>query len=281
MTPRESAQRPIDFARWHTEGWAQMTASAPKPRSRLLAGLTAAAALVLLATTGTALAIADRQTPVPGRTVAASARCTSPRISTARGALPVLAVVGASFSAGVGARGAALAWPADLGRLLHMRVVVSADAGAGYLSRGVGRRGPFARLTDRLNLARLRPAVLLVQGGHNDVNRPAAALARSVRGLIGQVRCATPGTRIGIVSVFPSGNTPSRAAVLADRTIVAAARAADPRVVVFDPIAQHWRFPRLRDQLHPTIAGHQWIAERVAAGLRGAAVPATPAVHTA
>jgi lysophospholipase L1-like esterase len=259
-----------------------MTASAPKPRTRLLAGLTAAAALVLLAATGTALAIAGRPTtPVPGRTVAASARCTSPRISTARGAQPVLAVVGASFSAGVGARGGALAWPADLGRLLHMRVVVSADPGAGYLSRGAGRRGPLNRLTDRLNLARLRPAVLLVQGGHNDVGRPATALGRSVRGLIGQIRCATPGTRIGIVSVFPSGNTPSHAAMVADRTIVAAARGADPRVVVFDPIAQRWRFPRLRDQLHPTVAGHQWIAERVAAGLRGAGVPATPATHTA
>lgn len=243
-----------------------MSASTPNTRARLLAGLTAAAALVLLATTGTALAIAGRPAPVAARTAAATGRC-----AAGRAVRPVLAVVGASFSAGVGARGAARAWPADLGRILHMRVVVSADAGAGYLSRGVGRRGPFAALASKLNLARLRPAVLLIQGGHNDINRPAGAITRSVHGLIGQVRCATPGTRIGILSVFPSGATPSRGAVAADHTIVAAARSADPHVLVFDPIAQHWHFPRLRDQLHPTPAGHEWIAERVAVGLRSVA----------
>jgi lysophospholipase L1-like esterase len=64
--------------------------------------------------------------------------------------------------------------------------------------------------------------------------------------------------------VFPksTGITP------ANRLIVAAARAAYPRVVVFDPIAEQWRFPRSADHLHPTAAGHQWIAERIATGLR-------------
>jgi acyl-CoA thioesterase-1 len=252
-----------------------MTASVPNSRGRLLAGLTAAAALVVLVSTGTALSVAGRETPVPARTVAAAARCTTPR-AVAAGGQPVLAVIGASFAAGVGAQGPGQAWPADLGRMLHMRVVVSATPGAGYLSPGVGHRGPFPKLATRLDLARLRPAVLLIQGGHNDVNHPVAAIRRSVRGLIGQVRCATPGTRIGILSVFPSGDVPSHAAVVADRTIVAAARAADPRVIVFDPIAQHWQFPRLRDQLHPTVAGHRWIAQRVATGLRAAGVPAAP-----
>ena len=53
-----------------------------------------------------------------------------------------------------------------------------------------------------------------------------------------------------------------------DQAIVAAARHADRAVVVFDPIAGHWHFPRIRDHLHPTAAGHRWIAGRLAAGLR-------------
>jgi lysophospholipase L1-like esterase len=161
--------------------------------------------------------------------------------------------------------------------MLHMRVEVSAVPGAGFISAGRGRRGPFAKLTGQLKLAELRPAVVLIQGGHNDIGRPVGALGRSVRVLVNAIRCQTPGTRIGIVSVFPTGNVPSHAAVLTDRAIVAAARQADPQVIVLDPIAQHWRFPRGRDQLHPTVAGHLWIAAKVAAALRAAGVAAVPA----
>jgi len=54
----------------------------------------------------------------------------------------------------------------------------------------------------------------------------------------------------------------------ARQAIVAAARHADPAVIVFDPITSHWHFPRIGDQLHPTPAGHEWIAHRLARGLR-------------
>jgi acyl-CoA thioesterase-1 len=185
----------------------------------------------------------------------------------AAGVRPILAVVGASFSAGVGAGGTAQAWPAQLGRLLHLRVVVGAVPGAGYLSPGSGRRGPFTVLAGRLDLARLRPAIVLVQGGHNDIGYPAGALRRGVRTLIAGIHCQTPGSRVGIVSVFPTGATASPAARTTDQIIVAAARAADPQVLVFDPIAQRWHFPRVGDQLHPNPAGHRWIADRIAAGL--------------
>jgi lysophospholipase L1-like esterase len=37
---------------------------------------------------------------------------------------------------------------------------------------------------------------------------------------------------------------------------------------VFNPLTGHWHFPRIRDHLHSTAAGHRWIAERLAAGLR-------------
>jgi acyl-CoA thioesterase-1 len=222
--------------------------------TRRLGALAAVTVAVLVAVPGPA---------APVRAAAAAA----PSCSPARPVRPVIAVIGASFAAGVGAAGAAAAWPADLGRMLRRRVVVSAVPGAGYLSPGAGRRGPFAPLAVRLGLARLRPSIVLIQGGHNDVGRPPALLRRSVHSLIASIRCATPGSRIGIVSVFPAASGISVAERSTDRVIVAAARSADPGVVVFDPVAQNWRFPRIADHLHPTAAGHRLIAARIAAGL--------------
>ncbi len=54
------------------------------------------------------------------------------------------------------------------------------------------------------------------------------------------------------------------AAIAMDRTIVAAARAADRGILVFDPLAEHWVFARIRDGLHPSPAGHARIAARIA-----------------
>jgi lysophospholipase L1-like esterase len=181
---------------------------------------------------------------------------------------PLLAVVGASFSAGVGAAGPEQAWPADLGRTLRWRVAVSAESGAGYLAPGVTRRGPFGPLVARLDLRRLHPRVLLIQGGHNDIGRPPDQLADAVRAVIAQARAESPGTRICVVTVFATGENPSSQAVATNDVIVANARRADPRVVVFDPLTERWQFPRSPDKLHPTAAGHEWIAAHVAAGLR-------------
>ena len=58
---------------------------------------------------------------------------TGQRGGTAR---PLLAVVGASFSAGAGAGHPSDAWPEDLARIMHWRLIVSADPGAGYVNPG-------------------------------------------------------------------------------------------------------------------------------------------------
>ena len=185
---------------------------------------------------------------------------------------PTVAVVGASFSAGVGAGSPQRAWPADLGRLLHWRVVVSADPGAGFVSRGDHDRGPFDRLTADLNLPTLRPDLVLVQGGHDDIGQPPALIAQRVRELIDTIHRQAPGARIGVLSVFCDQQGPNPAAERTDATIVDAARHADPSVLVFDPLTGHWQFPRIHDHLHPTTAGHQDIANRVAAALARAGV---------
>ena len=57
---------------------------------------------------------------------------------------------------------------------------------------------------------------------------------------------------------------------------MAAARAADPAVIIIDPLAAGWRYAHVRDGLHPTAAGSAWIAGRVAAILREHGVRPAP-----
>jgi acyl-CoA thioesterase I len=183
-------------------------------------------------------------------------------------ARPLLAVVGASFSAGVGAGHPGDAWPEDLARMMHWRLEVSADPGAGYVGPGARHRGPFSRLAGRLHLARTQPQTIIIQGGHDDIGRPLPLIRQQVESLIATIRRGAPRARLAILTVFPRGGAPAGPAWATDQAIVAAARHADPAVVVFDPLAGHWYFRRIGDHLHPTPAGHQWIAERLAAGLR-------------
>lgn len=185
---------------------------------------------------------------------------------------PTLAVVGASVSAGIGAPTPEQAWPADLGRLLGWRVVVSADPGAGFVSTGDHGRGPFDRLAGDLDLARLRPDLVIVQGGHDDMGQPQSLIAQRVRELIDAIHQQAPDARIGVLSVFTDQRGPTKTARETDATIVAAARRADPSVLVFDPLAGDWRFPRIHDHLHPNSSGHQDIANRLASDLRRAGV---------
>ena len=212
------------------------------------------------------------QPPAAGRSSGVGqAPGTHQRGGTAR---PLLAVVGASFSAGVGAGHPGDAWPEDLARIMHWRLIVSADPGAGYVNPGAGHRGPFSRLAARLNLARAHPQTVIIQGGHDDAGLPLALIRQRVQSLIASIRRAAPGARLVLLTVFPRGNKPPGAVWATDQAIVAAARQADPAVLIFDPLAGHWHFPRIGDHLHPTPAGHRWIAERLAAGLRGHQVAA-------
>jgi lysophospholipase L1-like esterase len=200
----------------------------------------------------------------PVRTVAAAAarpeQHAQPR--------PLLAVIGASFSAGVGAGSPGNAWPEAAARTLGWRLAVSADSGAGYVNPGLGHRGPFARLAADLDLRRLHPSVVIVQGGHDDIGEPPSLVAERVTQLIHLVRTASPESRLDLLTVFYTGDRPSPAAVATDTAIVTAARHADPGITVFDPLTGHWRFPRIADHLHPSPAGHRWIADQLIPTLR-------------
>jgi acyl-CoA thioesterase I len=231
--------------------------------------MTLGVAALVLATGGAAGAAVTLTAPATGgRHLTTSGATTSgPAGSPAPARRPLLAVVGASFSAGVGAGHPDQAWPEDLARIMHWRLALSADPGAGYVNPGVGHRGPFAKLAGPLHLARADPAAIIIQGGHDDIGRPLPLIRARVESLIAGVHRECPRSRLAVLTVFPRG-VPTPATRATDQAIVAAARHADPAIIVFDPITSRWQFPRIGDHLHPTPAGHEWIAHKLAGGLR-------------
>lgn len=191
---------------------------------------------------------------------------------------PVAAIVGASYTAGVGPDDAARSWAVDLARKLHWDAVVYGVPGAGYVRAGAGHRGPLSRMIDRIELSALDPSLVVIQLGHDDIGVPLATEQQKVAEAIKTIRAENPGARIALVTVFTTpAQYRARAAWRTDRAIVSAALAADKNAIIIDPLASHWLYPRADgDGLHPTAAGDEWIAAKVAALLRDHGVRVAP-----
>ena len=124
----------------------------------------------------------------------------------------------------------------------------------------------------------LAPSLVIVQAGHDDGGVPARVERRQVLRTIDLIRADDPRARIALLTVFslPTGPV-SPALDRADRAIVTAARDADPRVIIMDPLTGHWKFQHAHEGLHPTAAGDAWIARKVASILRAHGVSRLPA----
>ncbi len=135
---------------------------------------------------------------------------------------------------------------------------------------------PVAAEIARVGLRALRPALVIVQAGHDDIGVPPDLERSRVEQAIAMIRAGAPGARIALLTVF-TRHAPGPAAYQTDRAIVAGAMAADPQVIVIDPLAAGWRFPRVHDGLHPTADGSAWIAGQVAQALREHGIRPAPA----
>ncbi len=192
--------------------------------------------------------------------------------------LPTVAIVGASYTAGTGPGDPLLSWAAVLARLLHWNAVIDGVSGAGYVSDGAGGRGPVTRMLSAEGLRYLVPSVVIVQAGYNDVRVPPAAERAGVLAALGLIHKAAAGARVALLTVFAS--TPDGTAALrrTDQVIVTSATAADPAVIIMDPLAGQWKFEHVHGGgLHPTAAGDAWIGRRVLAILRAYGVRPVPA----
>ncbi|MGH3247255.1 MAG: SGNH/GDSL hydrolase family protein, partial [Trebonia sp.] len=215
------------------------------------------------------------------RSVAAPLAVCEARIEREPHRVPTVAIVGASYTAGTGPGNPELSWAVDLARLQHWNAVIYGVPGAGYLRSGAGGRGPMARLLSGEGLRGLGPSLVIVQAGHNDIGMPAALERQRVGAVVDQIRVAAPAARIALLTTFAASMGGSPALRRTDRAITAAGATADPGVIVMDPLAGRWKFPRAGDGLHPTAAGDAWIARTVAAVLLARGVRPAPVTSTA
>lgn len=187
-----------------------------------------------------------------------------------------VAIVGASITAGVGTGNPYRSWAVLLTRMEHWDAVIYGDPGAGYVRLGVQHRGPVAAELARVQLRALRPALVIIQAGHNDIGEPLPLVRQHVAQAIALVRAQAPQARIALLTVFPGRAHPAQAAQT-DQAIVTAAQAADPGVIIMDPLAERWAYSRGHDRLHPTVVGDVQIALKVAGVLRANGVVPAPA----
>lgn len=187
-----------------------------------------------------------------------------------------VAIVGASFTAGIGAGSPDRSWAVLLARMEHWDTVIYGDPGAGYVRPGVGHMGPVAHELAQVGLRALRPALVIVQAGHNDIGMPLPLVQSQVTRVIALIRAEAPQARIALLTVFP-GRSHAARVYQTDQAIVTAARAADGGVIIMDPLTGQWLFPRAHDRLHPTAIGDMQIALKVAGLLREHGVVPAPA----
>lgn len=191
------------------------------------------------------------------------------RLERARRGAPTMAIVGASYTAGVGPGSPALSWAVQLARMLRWNAVIDGVSGAGYVRAGAGGQGTVARMLARERLAALDPALVIVQAGHDDAGVPPRIERQRVRQAIALIRAEAPHALIALLTVF-TGRLPSHSPALyrTNDAIVTAGIAADHQVIIMDPLDGRWRFQHAGGGLHPTAAGDTWIARKAAAILR-------------
>jgi lysophospholipase L1-like esterase len=224
------------------------------------------------------------QGPGQGREAALLTGCEQQLLPGRRPGVPTVAIVGASFTAGIGAEDPAGAWAVLLARQLNWNAFVYGVPGAGYVHAGLGRKGPVSAEVTRVHLGALQPSLIIVQAGHDDMSVPPDQELIRVEQTVATIRAQAPGAQIALVTVF-AGRKHRPALYRIDQAIVAGAYAADPDVIIMDPLAEKWRFPRARDGFHPSPEGDTWIANKVAGilqqhGVRPAPAGLDPAVCT-
>jgi lysophospholipase L1-like esterase len=176
---------------------------------------------------------------------------------------PTIAVLGDSFSLGIGVAGPEEAWPAALGQRLGAEVVVDGVGGTGFTTRGFCPENPVA-YGERVDADPPDAEVVVVQGSVNDAlgGRPdeVGAAAEELLADLEDVRIVVV---VG-PAVIPAAETAELQVI--DAGLRAAAEdAGRPYVPLLDAGIEI-----LPDRVHPTVAGQQRIGELVAAAIETA-----------
>jgi lysophospholipase L1-like esterase len=179
-----------------------------------------------------------------------------------------IAVIGDSYTAGFEETGRGAAnwtertWQILAGRGTYVRADVAAEGGAGYAVRG-NQGGLFGDLTARV----VQPddALVVFFGSRNDQDVEPGQLTRLVADTLGLARRTTPSARMLVIGPpWPTVDVPGN--VWRIRVILST----EARVVgaeFVDPLAEGWFVGRPEligpDGVHPTDAGHAYMADKI------------------
>lgn len=168
-------------------------------------------------------------------------------------------VMGDSWSAGRGLERPADSWPSQLAGRVH----VDGFSGSGFSAAAspCAGRAYADRVDQALQRTGARPDLVVLQGGLNETDRPAAAIRAGVRRVLARLEARGVPAR-DIVIVGPVA-APRRAAGVPRVDEILADEAARAGVLYLSMV--NVRVPYLRDRLHPTAEGHEEFGQAVAA----------------
>lgn len=181
-----------------------------------------------------------------------------------------MAIIGDSYTGGspMGGKGPR-SWPSLVTSQLREQGTpidpdVAVESGAGYAALGNQRARVFADLIP--SVVRPKDKLVVFFGSRNDTNVAAPELISAVRRTFSDARAAAPGAGLFVVGPPWVDANPSPGVLQARDIVRAEAQAAG--AVFIDPIADGWFVGRPdligKDGVHPTDAGHQYIAEKLA-----------------
>lgn len=190
-------------------------------------------------------------------------------------ALNRVAVISDSYTTGgdqggLGAKGwTTRAWQMLAQQGIPTTADVGAEGGAGY-----GTRGNHGRVFEDLTAATVNPddTLVLFFGSRNDMNVNPAQLSILVYGTFQLARRIAPSAKLLVIGpAWPTANPPGEVLRIRDTLGYQAGLAGATFV---DPIAAAWFVGRPEligaDGVHPTDAGHAYMAEKIAPLIRAA-----------
>jgi lysophospholipase L1-like esterase len=210
-----------------------------------------------------------------GSQATGSRKTARPKADPAPVHVPVVFMLGDSYTAGITSVPPEQTYAGEVARRLGWQVVIAGYAGTGFVSRGkIGK--DFAALYQTQLSWRPAPDMVVVSGGHNDVYHP-YRVGPAANRLLTQIKNRWPKTHVVLMGPLWGGDPPPQALRVRDSLRDTATTLQLPFV---DPLAERWitghihrktgnaqRFI-LRDGTHPTAAGNRYIADRLAADLR-------------
>jgi len=216
--------------------------------------------------------VTDPRLEVAPGTVAGHPPLTSqalPVSTVARGSTAVF--LGDSYTsgwngAGLGSRG----WPALVAAARGWKLVNLAVPGTGFMNPGWTSQ-PIGSRVDAA--VRHRPDIVFIVGGHNDSRWSPATTIRAADGVVARLRAALPRAVIVVIApIWQNGSPPARCLLL--RGGLRTEARSIGRTVFIDPLAEGWFAGASHryigpDGLHPTDAGHRFLAQRILSDLRG------------